>query len=84
MSFGRHTARTCADCPQGNGAFWCNGDCQWVDSQCVEKTIRGLHLNTTPREKISLKISKYGQKYGNDFKLECQFRTRMSLMSFLL
>ena len=26
---GGHRAATCADCPQGNGAAWCNGDCVW-------------------------------------------------------
>ena len=30
-------ADTCADCPQGNGAGWCNGVCQWIDGQCQEK-----------------------------------------------
>lgn len=26
---GMHRAKTCADCPQGNGASWCNGECHW-------------------------------------------------------
>ena len=29
VSCGGHRARTCRDCPQGNGHSWCNGDCQW-------------------------------------------------------
>ena len=53
LSCGAHYAGSCADCSQGNGAFWCNGDCQWIDSQCVEKSIRGLHLNTTPMSRSS-------------------------------
>ena len=35
---GGHRADTCADCPQGHGAGWCNGDCMWVggsDGECV-------------------------------------------------
>ena len=36
-SCGAHNAATCADCPQGNGAGWCNGVCQWIDGQCQEK-----------------------------------------------
>jgi len=32
---GGHTAPACGDCPQGNGAGWCNGDCHWVDGECV-------------------------------------------------
>lgn len=26
---GGHYAHTCAECPQGKGAEWCNGDCSW-------------------------------------------------------
>ena len=28
----------CAGCPQGNGEYWCNGDCQWIDDQCIKKS----------------------------------------------
>ena len=31
VSCGNHDAPTCAECPQGNGAVWCNGDCSWSD-----------------------------------------------------
>merc|ERR550532_3025641 len=37
VSCGNHMANTCADCPQGNGASWCNGDCQWVNGHCQSK-----------------------------------------------
>merc|ERR1711982_248892 len=30
-------ASNCANCPQGNGAAWCNGDCTWKNNQCVKK-----------------------------------------------
>jgi hypothetical protein len=38
VSCGGHSASTCAECPQGNGAAWCNGECHWDDasSGCVE------------------------------------------------
>ena len=36
MSCGQHQALSCKDCPQGNGAKWCNGDCKWSNNQCVE------------------------------------------------
>ena len=29
VSCGGHFASTCEDCPSGNGASWCNGDCEW-------------------------------------------------------
>ena len=37
VSCGGHGAFSCAECTQGNGASWCNGDCQWTDNQCVAK-----------------------------------------------
>jgi len=37
VSCGGHYAATCSDCPQGNGASWCNGDCAWADNKCVSK-----------------------------------------------
>ena len=36
---GGHYAATCAACPGGNGAFWCNGDCFWENNQCVESKL---------------------------------------------
>ena len=29
FSCGSHQAATCGECPDGNGANWCNGDCRW-------------------------------------------------------
>jgi len=39
VSCGGHFANSCAECPQGNGAAWCNGDCKWnsVYSSCELK-----------------------------------------------
>merc|ERR1712193_223152 len=31
---GGHFALSCSECPQGNGADWCNGDCSWIE-ECV-------------------------------------------------
>ena len=31
VSCGNHRASSCAECPQGNGAVWCNGECEWSD-----------------------------------------------------
>jgi len=39
VSCGGHKAKTCADCPQGNGASWCNGDCSWSQNKCTKKGI---------------------------------------------
>jgi len=37
VSCGGHHAKNCADCPRGNGAAWCHGDCEWCHSHssCV-------------------------------------------------
>jgi len=37
VSCGGHYADSCELCPQGNGAAWCNGDCMWEDSACIDK-----------------------------------------------
>ena len=34
---GGHTAHSCAECPQGNGATWCNGQCIWMSGQCIQR-----------------------------------------------
>jgi len=30
VSCGMHSTPTCGECPMGNGAGWCNGDCIWI------------------------------------------------------
>ena len=50
VSCGGHFAPTCADCPQGNGAGWCNGDCIWsteTGGVCQQKV-------ATPLEAINV------------------------------
>ncbi len=37
VSCGNHEASSCADCPQGNGAVWCNGECTWSNEMCQLK-----------------------------------------------
>ena len=41
VSCGGHSAPTCEDCPSGNGASWCNGDCEWnsLQNECHIKGI---------------------------------------------
>jgi len=29
VNCGGHLTSSCAKCPQGNGASWCNGECEW-------------------------------------------------------
>ena len=35
VNCGSHSASSCADCPMDNGEDWCNGDCVWMNQQCV-------------------------------------------------
>jgi len=55
VSCGNHQASSCAACPQGNGAVWCNGDCVWKGGRCasiepVEKVSCGSHSANTCSE----------------------------------
>lgn len=36
---GSHRAATCAECPQGHGESWCNGECFWEDNTCKSASI---------------------------------------------
>ena len=37
VSCGAHSAPTCAECPMGRGAVFCNGNCTWcaISQSCV-------------------------------------------------
>ena len=39
VNCGGHSASTCAECPQGNGAAWCNGECKWIEGTCSYPTV---------------------------------------------
>merc|ERR1712066_685377 len=41
VSCGGHKAQSCAACPQGYGASWCNGDCVWKNEQCEPWVLEG-------------------------------------------
>ena len=34
VTCGRHSAPSCKECPNGNGASWCNGECMWKNDEC--------------------------------------------------
>ena len=61
MDCGSHYANSCAECPQENGASWCNGDCKWCDGNCQSKNDQcgnGAVL------KIKTDCSQYSQEDG--------------------
>jgi len=37
VNCGNNEANSCAECPQGNGAAWCNGECEWLNGKCTLK-----------------------------------------------
>ena len=37
VSCGNHQEDSCADCPGDKGQIWCNGDCKWVNGNCLSK-----------------------------------------------
>ena len=47
VSCGNHRAATCSDCPLGNGATWCNGDCVWKRGGCVAQVVTTPTITTT-------------------------------------
>ena len=63
MSCGNHYATTCVDCPQGNGASWCNGDCTWITDQCTETLTTGA---------ISSTISTISLSCGSHYASSCE------------
>merc|ERR1712085_213363 len=38
VNCGGSKAKSCALCPEGHGAVWCNGECDWVDNTCQPKS----------------------------------------------
>ena len=45
VSCGNHEAKSCADCTQGNGASWCNGQCVWENEECISVDYGNLNAN---------------------------------------
>lgn len=46
VTCGNHHAPSCAECTQGNGKSWCNGDCVWSDENggaCMSKLSLGVN-----------------------------------------
>mmetsp|Transcript_14217 Transcript_14217/g.31046 ORF Transcript_14217/g.31046 Transcript_14217/m.31046 type:complete len:530 (-) Transcript_14217:1631-3220(-) len=46
VSCGGHFAATCADCPRGNGASWCNGGCTWNVRQRICEAADATYTST--------------------------------------
>ena len=63
VSCGGHYALNCVDCPQGNGASWCNGDCTWITDQCTETLTTGA---------ISSTISTISLSCGGHYASSCE------------
>lgn len=48
VSCGRHWAASCAQCPMGYGATWCNGQCYWYQGNCWPRYGVVQHTGVTP------------------------------------
>ena len=55
VNCGNHLASSCAECPQGHGALWCNGECEWSDENgCLLTTTGPVNTqHVSCREEIS-------------------------------
>ena len=60
VSCGGHFSPTCADCPQGNGAGWCNGDCIW-SNQDGGVCINALDVRREPLRYTDWPLSRIDQ-----------------------
>lgn len=51
---GSHSAKSCAECPQGHGEGWCHGDCRWIKSskRCIPLEVQVVRKPKTPPEDI--------------------------------
>jgi len=62
---GGHTAASCSECPQGHGASWCNGDCEWSNNEC--KLGMWKHCAKKCRETIGCRYwTFYNRSSGDD------------------
>jgi len=52
VNCGRHTADSCASCPQGYGPFWCNGRCEWINETCVLRSQTLVYTQNTESPKV--------------------------------
>eukprot|EP00578_Thalassiosira_sp_NH16_P004801 CAMPEP_0181136236 /NCGR_PEP_ID=MMETSP1071-20121207/33074_1 /TAXON_ID=35127 /ORGANISM="Thalassiosira sp., Strain NH16" /LENGTH=432 /DNA_ID=CAMNT_0023222929 /DNA_START=26 /DNA_END=1320 /DNA_ORIENTATION=+ len=77
VSCGAHKARSCDQCPQGNGASWCNDHCEWRDDQCVPSSkVKNLHpdyFRITQRYAFS-PVQNQNQQYVNIIMVRSPFR----------
>jgi len=46
-SCGAHSAKSCGECPQGNGKAWCNGECGWCEHGAEGEDITWTVVNGT-------------------------------------
>eukprot|EP00316_Scyphosphaera_apsteinii_P000424 CAMPEP_0119299650 /NCGR_PEP_ID=MMETSP1333-20130426/1695_1 /TAXON_ID=418940 /ORGANISM="Scyphosphaera apsteinii, Strain RCC1455" /LENGTH=915 /DNA_ID=CAMNT_0007301143 /DNA_START=68 /DNA_END=2815 /DNA_ORIENTATION=+ len=58
---------TCGGCPQGNGAAWCNGDCEWKRNQCVQKVCQPVSSGTF--------VSNEGNRWPNQIPFQVDSNT---------
>jgi len=58
---------TCGGCPQGYGAAWCNGDCEWKRNQCVQKVCQPVSSGTF--------VSNEGNRWPNQIPFQVDSNT---------
>jgi len=63
---GSHFAGSCAECPQGHGASWCNADCEWTFGGCAPKAKLLLRKPSASHRKCCSGIRHYGTMFCFD------------------
>ena len=61
VNCGGHTAPSCSYCPQDQGHYWCNGDCQWNwqtnTCEATSSQRKTRRISNTSRIAIELEIA---------------------------
>jgi len=70
VSCGNHKAPTCAQCPNGNGKYWCNGECVWEAGECISKS----HAKQARRSYPSSSSNDTGRGTGKVPSGKCESR----------
>jgi len=76
---GGHSARSCSECPQGNGASWCNGECEWRIEECIRSSkldhIHPDYFRITERYAFQ-PVMNQNQEYVNVIMVRSPYRDR--------
>jgi hypothetical protein len=87
VNCGSHFAKSCEECPRGNGALWCNTECVWdhQTSSCISRIASKETLTIVDHKNISLPDSDINSCTAlSHHAIVVPYRNRTSQLSFFL